>query len=47
MSGLQAPRTPRQDRPAHPLSLPEIGVLAAGVLFAMMVGIACSGLLPH
>jgi hypothetical protein len=32
--------------PAHPFSLQEVAIFATGVLVAMMVGIAASGVLP-
>jgi hypothetical protein len=46
MSVWQAPPKTRPERPPHPFSALEIAIFAAGVLVAMMVGIASSGLLP-
>jgi hypothetical protein len=40
------PRKAHPHLPAHPLSLQEMAIIAAGLLVAMMVGVAASGVLP-
>jgi hypothetical protein len=40
----QAPQRPRI--PAHPLTFSDIAIFAAGLLAAVLLGIAASGVLP-
>jgi hypothetical protein len=47
MSVSHSPVKPRPHAPAHPFSLVEIMVFAGGLLAAVLVGVASSGVLPH
>jgi hypothetical protein len=40
----QAP--PRPPVPAHPLTLSDIAIFAGGMLIAVLLGIAASGVIP-
>jgi hypothetical protein len=40
----QAPQQPRN--PRHPLTLSDLAIFAGGMLVAVMLGIAATGLLP-
>ena len=44
MSIWQAPQRPRSS--AHPLTLSDIAIFAGGMLLAVMLGIAASGVIP-
>lgn len=44
MSIWQAPQRPRI--PAHPLTLSDVTIFASGLVIAVLLGIAASGLLP-
>ncbi|HEX3407011.1 MAG TPA: hypothetical protein VHS81_07215 [Caulobacteraceae bacterium] len=44
MSIWHAPQRPRI--PAHPLTLSDLAIFAGGLLLAMMLGIAATGLIP-
>ena len=46
MSVWHAPGKAQRRAPAHPFSLQEAAIFAAGMLAAVMVGIAASGVLP-
>ncbi len=46
MSVWHPPGKTQQQGPVHPFSLQEVAIFATGVLVAMMVGIAASGVLP-
>jgi hypothetical protein len=41
-----APSNERPHIPAHPVTLPDLAIFAAGMLVAVLVGIGASGLLP-
>jgi len=40
----QAPQRPRS--PAHPLTISDLAIFAGGMLLAVMLGIAATGLIP-
>ncbi len=44
MSIWQAP--PRARIPAHPLTLSDLAIFAGGMLVAVMLGIAATGVIP-
>ena len=46
MSVWHAPPRERVHIPAHPFSPQDLAIFAGGILLAMMIGIAASGLLP-
>jgi hypothetical protein len=46
MSVWHGPGKTQRHAPAHPFSLQEVAIFAAGMLAAVMVGIAASGVLP-
>ena len=46
MSIWHAPSSERPHIPAHPVTLPDLAIFAGGMIVAMLVGIAASGLLP-
>ena len=46
MSIWHAPTRAHPHIPAHPITLQEIAIFAGGLIVAMMVGIAASGVLP-
>ena len=46
MSVWHAPGKTQRQAPAHPFSLQEVAIFATGILVAVMVGIAASGVLP-
>ena len=45
MSSLEAPQRPRV--PAHPLTLSDVAIFAGGMLLAVLLGIAASGLIQR
>jgi hypothetical protein len=44
VSSWQAPQRPRI--PAHPLTFSDLAIFAGGLLVAVMLGIAASGVIP-
>ena len=46
MSIWHAPISARPQSPAHHVTVQDVAIFAGGVIFAMLIGIAATGMLP-